>query len=46
MRTGKLIGVLSFIIITVSNFNMSKKKQELNKELDKELEQELDQELI
>jgi hypothetical protein len=49
MRTGRLMGVLEFLLITASNIKLYKKNiQELDKELDKdaqELEQELAKEL-
>jgi uncharacterized protein YfbU (UPF0304 family) len=49
MRTGRLMGVLEFMIITASNVKLYKKnRQELDKELEKdakELEQELAKEL-
>jgi hypothetical protein len=49
MRTGRLMGVLEFLLITASNIKLYKKNiQELDKELEKdakELEQELAKEL-
>lgn len=46
MRTGKLMGLLSFAIITVSNINMYRKTvKQIDKEIEKE-SKELDKELV
>ena len=49
MRTGRLMGVLEFVLITASNINLYRNvRQELDKELEKdakEIEKELGKEI-